>query len=142
MQDTNEILRAVIDPGRRTFFKQLGKLGLGATAGGLLLNLPKLQGQTTTALDTANHIFTAALVAEDLATTFYYNELVRGVITDPALAGTGGTALNPSPSGDAGNVSYRGAGNTARRPVASSRQSRRGCDNRSIPDLLLSSRNL
>jgi hypothetical protein len=72
----------------------------------LLLNLPKLQGQTTTALDTANHIFTAALVAEDLATTFYYNGLVRGVITDPALADTGGTALNPSPSGDAGNVSY------------------------------------
>ena len=107
MQNTNEIVKAVLDPGRRTFFKNLGKLGLGATAGGLLLNsLPKLKGQTTTLQDTANQIFTAALVAEDLATTFYYNGLIGGVIQDPALAGPGGTAIAPTPSGDAGNVSY------------------------------------
>lgn len=107
MQDTNDILKAVRNPGRRTFFKHVGKLGLGATAGGLLLgNLPKLQGQTTTAQDTANQIFTAALVAEDLATTFYYNGLVGGVIQDPALAGPGGTATMPSPSGNAPNVDY------------------------------------
>jgi hypothetical protein len=113
MQDNDEILKTAIDPGRRTFFKNLGKLGLGATAGGLLLNgLPQLKAQTSTAddPDTANQIFTAALVAEDLATTFYYNGLIGGVIQDPALAGPGGTALNPGPSGDAGNVSYlRGA---------------------------------
>jgi hypothetical protein len=106
MQDTSEILKGVIDPGRRSFFKHVGKLGLGATAGSLLLGLPKLQGQTTTAQDTANQIFTAALVAEDLATTFYYNGLVGGVIQDPALAGPAGTATMPSPSGNVPNVDY------------------------------------
>jgi Ferritin-like domain len=106
MQDTNEILKAVLDPGRRTFFRQVGKLGLGATGGLLLSGLPKLQAQTSGAQDTANQIFTAALVAEDLASTFYYNGLVGGVIQDPALAGPGGTAVAPAPGGDAGNVSY------------------------------------
>jgi hypothetical protein len=106
MQDTSEILKGVIDPGRRTFFRHLGKLGLGATAGGLLLGLPKLQGQATTAQDTANQIFTAALVAEDLATTFYFKGLTGAVIQDPALAGPGGTALMPSPSGNVPNIDY------------------------------------
>ncbi len=106
MQDTNEILKAVIDPGRRTFFKHLGKLGLGATAGSLFLGLPKLQGQTTSPQDTANQILTAALVAEDLATTFYFKGLTGGVIQDPALAGPGGTAVMPSPSGNVPNIDY------------------------------------
>jgi Ferritin-like domain len=108
MQGNDEILRAVVDPGRRTFFKNLGKLGLGATAGGLLLsNLPRLKAQSAPeAQDTANQIFTAALVAEDLATTFYYNGLVGPVIQDPALAGPGGTATDPSPSGNVPNVDY------------------------------------
>ncbi len=108
MQGNDEILKAVVDPGRRTFFKNLGKLGLGATAGGLLLNsLPRLRAQgASEAQDTANQIFTAALVAEDLATTFYYNGLVGPVIEDPALAGPGGTATKPSPSGNVPNVDY------------------------------------
>ncbi len=60
--------------------------------------------------DTAQQIFTAALIAEDLATTMYYNALVGGVIMDPNLAGTGGTALNVSSSGSVANVGYlRGA---------------------------------
>ena len=107
MQDTNEMIKAVLDPGRRTFFKNLGKLGLGASAAGLLLNsVPKLRAQGTVAQDTANEIFTAALIAEDLATTFYYNGLVGQVIQDPALAGPMGTALAPTPGGDVGNISY------------------------------------
>jgi hypothetical protein len=60
------------------------------------------------AADTVQQIFTAALIAEDLATTFYYNGLVGGVIQDPALAGPEGTALGVF--GSAGNVGYlRGA---------------------------------
>jgi Ferritin-like domain len=106
MHESEDILKTVLDPGRRTFFKGAGVLGLGAAAAALLSNLPKLNAQSATAADTANQIFTAALVAEDLATTFYYNGLVGGAITDAALAGPGGTALNPSPSGDANNVSY------------------------------------
>ena len=56
--------------------------------------------------DTAQEIFTAALIAEDLASTFYYNGLTGPVITDPNLAGPGGTATNVTSSGDAGNVGY------------------------------------
>ncbi len=37
--------------------------------------------------DTPAEIFTAALIAEDMATTFYYNGLVGAVLQDPALAG-------------------------------------------------------
>ncbi len=117
LQETSEILRTVLDPlrqgpgaaspGRRNFFK---KLGLGATGGLLLANLPRAKGQSTSTggssstQDTANEIFTAAVVAEDLATTFYYNGLIGGVITDPSLAGPGGTAT--SNTGNVPNVTY------------------------------------
>lgn len=107
MQDTDGILKAAADPARRSFLKGVGVLGLSTTAAALLFSdPPKLKGQSTTATDTANQIFTAALVAEDLATTFYYNGLVGGVIQDPNLAGPGGTALKPSSSGNIPNVAY------------------------------------
>ena len=54
------------------------------------------------AKDTVAQIATAALIAEDLATTFYYNGLVGGVITDPNLAGPGGTADNVGSGGNPG----------------------------------------
>ncbi len=107
MQPNDQILRTVIQPARRTFFKNLATLGLGAAAGGAFLSSPqRLKAQTTAAQDTANQILTAALVAEDLATTFYYNGLVGSVITDPNLAGPGGTALAPSAAGNVPNVDY------------------------------------
>ena len=56
--------------------------------------------------DTAQEIFTAALIAEDLATTFYYNGLTGMVIQDPNLAGTGGTATVTASNGNEGNVEY------------------------------------
>ena len=85
----------------------MGKLGLGAASLGFIASdLSRLSAQTTSGADTANQIFTAALVAEDLATTFYFNALVGGVITDPNLAGPGGTALLPGPSGNVPNVDY------------------------------------
>ena len=93
--------------GRRNFFKDFGKLGLGAASLGLIASdLSKLSAQTTGGGDTANQIFTAALVAEDLATTFYYNGLVGGVIQDPNLAGPGGTALLPSLPSNVPNIDY------------------------------------
>lgn len=57
-------------------------------------------------MDTVKEIFTAALIAEDLASTFYYNALVGTVIQDPNLAGPGGTATNVSSAGNSGNVAY------------------------------------
>jgi hypothetical protein len=91
--------------GRRSFFKGLGKLGAGATALSFFGELPMLAALSTGAAeDTANQIFQAAVIAEDLATTFYYNGLVGTVIEDPALAGPGGTATNGK--GNVPNVDY------------------------------------
>lgn len=93
---------------RRRFFRQSGLLGLGATSG---LLLPGAFGQAAgsqaaeQALDTVTEIFTAALVAEDLATTFYYNGLVGPVIQDPALAGSGG-GINDITNGNQPNLQY------------------------------------
>jgi hypothetical protein len=108
MQSNNEILKTMLNPARRTFFKSMGKIGLGAAAGSLVMNnLPKADAQAAAAAaDTANQIITAALVAEDLATTFYYNGLVGMVIQDPNLAGPGGTATAPASTGNVPNVDY------------------------------------
>jgi hypothetical protein len=46
------------------------------------------------------------LIAEDLASTFYYNGLVGAVIMDPNLAGPGGSATNVTAAGNFGNVDY------------------------------------
>jgi hypothetical protein len=58
-------------------------------------------------MDTPKEIFTAALVAEDLATVFYYNGLVQPVIHDNNLAGMPyGTATHVTAKGSASNVGY------------------------------------
>jgi len=56
--------------------------------------------------DTVQMIFTAALIAEDLATTFYYQGLLGEVIQDPRLAGPEGSVFNVSVLGSQGNVGY------------------------------------
>lgn len=109
----------LIDPvrsGRRKFLTQAGVLGIGAAAGAFVLSNPRsARADTSSAMsaqqqaqsmDTVQEIFTAALIAEDLATTFYYNGLVGTVIEDPNLAGPGGSVNNISSMGNAGNVNY------------------------------------
>ncbi len=105
---------------RRKFLKGTGMAGLGIASATLIGgSLSPLAGQTrnvlgmatgkspTTIHDTPTDIFSAALVAEDLATTFYYNALVGPVIQDPNLAGPGGTPHNPNPNdSNPGNVAY------------------------------------
>lgn len=100
---------------RRRFLKQAGVFGFGAAATTLtLINGTTAFAESTQekaqekaqAMDTVKEIFTAALIAEDLATTFYYNGLIGAVIEDPNLAGPGGSANHVSSSGDAGNVNY------------------------------------
>ena len=96
---------ADVSAGRRNFLTGLGKAALGSTVALLFGDLPLAQGQNTGAnVDTAVQIVTAALIAEDLATAFYYNGLIGGVIQDPNLAGPGGTAL--SNTGNIPNVTY------------------------------------
>ena len=97
---------------RRRFFRQAGLLSLGAATTGLVLGTAKAEskaarnGEAAQAKDSVKQIFTAALIAEDLATTFYYNGLIGMVITDANLAGPGGTATNVTSSGNFGNVAY------------------------------------
>ncbi len=110
---------------RRTFVKRVGYVGAGAAAltflGGASANFgaqPRVAplsgilpwGDRREKEDTAQEVFTAALIAEDLATTMYYNALVGGVIQDPNLAGPGGTATMVTSGGSLANVGYlRGA---------------------------------
>jgi hypothetical protein len=61
----------------------------------------------SSSVDSAQQVFTAALIAEGLATTFYYNGLVApGIIQDPSLAGPGGSATNVTASGHEDAVGY------------------------------------
>ncbi len=95
---------------RRKFLGSAGLLGLGVAATGLALGSSTPAYAATAAKtgsdDTVREIVTAILIAEDLATTFYYNALVGAVIQDPNLAGPGGSATNVTDAGNAGNVAY------------------------------------
>jgi hypothetical protein len=103
---------------RRKFLQASGIAGLGVAATTLIGGsatafaaqslAPKATSngvQDPITKDTPAQIFTAALIAEDLATTFYYNGLVGAVLQDPALAGPGGTVTH-APNGDQDNVNY------------------------------------
>lgn len=101
---------------RRKFLAQAGLFTLGGAAAltaGTRTAFAKEHDSAAEAaqeaaqgMDTVKEIFTAALIAEDLASTFYYNALVGTVIQDPNLAGPGGTATNVSSAGNSGNVAY------------------------------------
>jgi hypothetical protein len=101
---------------RRRFLAQAGIVSLGGAATLLAGARPAFADEKESpaeaaqenaqAQDTVKEIFTAALIAEDLASTFYYNGLVGSVIQDPNLAGPGGTATNVSSAGNLGNVDY------------------------------------
>jgi hypothetical protein len=93
---------------RRKFFRKAGMFGFGAAVSALALKgtPAKAQANSYQTQDTMAELITAFLIAEDLATTFYYNGLVGGVIQDPNLAGPGGTATMVSSAGNPGNVAY------------------------------------
>jgi hypothetical protein len=69
---------------RRRFLSQAGMLSLGAAATTFALGARTARADSPAERaqneeqdkDTVTEIFTAALIAEDLATTFYYNGLI------------------------------------------------------------------
>lgn len=109
---TQEMIDNVIN--RRSFLTGVGAVGIGAAAAtviGCSNSMTPGAGYSTPAsaassTDTATQIFTAALIAEDLAITTYYNALTGGVITDANLAGSGGSATKVSAGGSEVNVAY------------------------------------
>lgn len=94
--------------GRRSLFSSIAALGLGGVAVTALADSARADAHTrdNQSGDTVQQIFTAALIAEDLATTFYFNALKGPVIMDPSLAGTGGSATVTAANGNDGNVQY------------------------------------
>jgi hypothetical protein len=97
---------------RRSFVSRAGLLGLSAAAAAFLpgtaarADFRDRDDRDNLSGDTAQEIFTAALIAEDLASVFYYNGLIGPVIMDPNLAGPGGTATDVTSAGNLGNVEY------------------------------------
>lgn len=94
---------------RRSFFRHAGVAGAGTAAFLAVAGKTPLKAQPPVGnfrFDTPQEIFTAALIAEDLATTFYYNGLIGAAIQDPSLAGAGGSATSVTAMGNAGNVNY------------------------------------
>jgi hypothetical protein len=113
-EPTSETLKQLQQAmNRRRFLTGIG--AAGAVAGTAMVTgcgsnstaSAQSSGSTT---DTAQQIFTAALIAEGVGITMYYNALTGGVIQDPNLAGPGGTATNVTANGQLDNVGYlRGA---------------------------------
>jgi hypothetical protein len=110
-----KLIRELADAGglnRRSFLTGATMFGLGAATTAVIEGCGGSSKSTTTvsaasATDSASDILTAALIAESLAITTYYTALsTSAVITDPNLAGSGGTAINVSASGNPINVAY------------------------------------
>jgi hypothetical protein len=109
LKPTQEMIDSVVN--RRSFLTGVGAVGLGAAAATLIgcsnNNVNSTPVKASSSTDTATQILTAALIAESLAITTYYTALSStGVITDPNLAGPGGTAVAVSGSGSVINVAY------------------------------------
>ena len=94
---------------RRSFLKNAAGASAAVAALGLVAPAKLFAADnhaTPMSPDTPAQIFTAALVAEDLASTFYYYALTGPVIQDINLAGPGGTATKVTANGSASNVGY------------------------------------
>ena len=87
--------------------------------------LAAARGAVPAAGDSIQDILNTALIAEQLAMTFYYTGLTSKSITaTPQIAGAGGDPLHVSPDGNPGNVAYlQAALDTERKHAAILRKS-------------------
>ena len=103
-QDSPNVTRSALK--RRSFLKNAGGAAAALAGVAAVPGLARAQSSSyTPSPDSPADIFTAALIAEDVATVFYYQGLRGGVIQDPNLAGPGGS-FNHITTGSAGNVAY------------------------------------
>lgn len=107
-EKTQDLIEKAVN--RRSFLTGATLFGLGAATSAVFMGCGGSGGKSVSAAsmtDTATNILTAALIAESLAITTYYTALSSsGVITDPSLAGPGGSAVSVSASGSVINVAY------------------------------------
>lgn len=107
-KNTQQLIDKTVN--RRSFLAGATMFGLGAATSAAFMGCggsrtPAVSAAAST--DTAANIITAALIAESLAITTYYTALsTSAVITDPNLAGPGGTATSVSSTGSQINVAY------------------------------------
>jgi len=108
MDDRNDNRRqAPSPPSRARFLQGTAALGVGVLAAGIAA--PRVDAATPTPADDASvqDILNVALVAEQLATTFYYTGLTtRAIAGTPQIAGASADPNRVSPNGNPANVAY------------------------------------
>ncbi|HXT35915.1 MAG TPA: ferritin-like domain-containing protein [Chloroflexota bacterium] len=95
---------------RASFIRKVAAAGAGLGVGGFAVSSARAAGPRAAATpDTVQSIINTALVAEQLATTFYYTALTTpAIMSYSALGGSSTDPNNPGmpPNGNPGNVRY------------------------------------
>lgn len=94
---------------RASFIRNIAAAGAGLGVAGFAASSVRAAGQSATTPDTVQSIIDTALVAEQLATTFYYTALTTpAIMSDSQLGGSSTDPNNPgmAPNGNPGNVRY------------------------------------
>lgn len=94
-------------PDRRQFLAAAAMAGAGLLVTGAPPLEIKAASHTDTCAESAQDILNTALIAEQMATTFYYTGLTsRAITTSSKVAGSSGDPNRVSPDGNPGNVAY------------------------------------
>jgi len=107
MDDHNDSRMRTQAPSRARFIQGAGAVGVGVLAAGIAA--PRVDATAPAPADEASvqDILNVALVAEQLATTFYYTGLTtRAIAGTPQIAGASADPNRVSPNGNPANVAY------------------------------------
>lgn len=104
-QDRQEAAARTSARGR--FLKTTAAAGAGLALAGVMGGSTSAATSRAAGTETAQDIINTALIAEQLATTFYYTGLTTAaVVSSPMLAGSSGNPNNVGSNGNEGNVAY------------------------------------